>query len=108
MDNGGELVHEYAARKLTERGLSDLAALMLERARYGRRKYRHALRTNNGRIAAADALEEVLDAIAYVTQEAIERFDVEAAEGPMWTVLFERLAATAEDLRLIWRERVDG
>lgn len=58
---GAESVHEL------------LIAHIMERAEFGRRKYGTPLQVGNGRDPLADALEEVLDAAAYLTQALYER-----------------------------------
>jgi hypothetical protein len=47
-----------------------------ERREYGIRKYGRPLETNNGRDALADAWEEALDLLSYLTQARLERGDV--------------------------------
>lgn len=60
-------------------GLPVQDALILairERREYGIRKYGRPLETNNGRDALADAWEEALDLLTYLTQVRLERGDV--------------------------------
>lgn len=60
-------------------GLPVQDALILairERRDYGIRKYGRPLETNNGRDALADAWEEALDLLSYLTQLRLERGDV--------------------------------
>lgn len=47
----------------------ELLALMHERDAFGRQKYGTPLRFHNGRAAAVDALQEILDAYAYLVQD---------------------------------------
>jgi len=52
-----------------------LVALLEERARFGKSKHGTTLKTNNGRPALIDALQECLDALQYLAQELMERED---------------------------------
>ena len=57
-----------------------LAQALIDRAEIGRAKYGDYLRTNNGRNALVDYLQEQLDAIMYATQAYVETGGNEYAE----------------------------
>jgi hypothetical protein len=58
---GGESMHDVAVRAIEAR------------RDFGLAKYGTPLQANNGRDALVDALEEILDAAAYLCQAVIER-----------------------------------
>ena len=57
-----------------------LAQALIDRAEIGRAKYGDYLRTNNGRNALVDYLQEQLDAVMYATQAYVESDGNECAE----------------------------
>lgn len=52
-----------------------LAAVVMERETYGRKKYGRPLETHNGRDALKDAWEEAVDLTTHLTQMRLERGD---------------------------------
>lgn len=93
---GAIAVHPAAADMLDSIGLDPLASLVMERGDFGARKYGTPLRTNNGRDAVADALEEALDVLAYLTQKMLESDGIESRR---WSAIFYSQAGIAEALR---------
>lgn len=75
---GAPSVHAVCAEWLTQEGRGELAADLLERGEFGRRKYGTPLQVANGRDPLADAYEEVLDALAYLAQDELRRDEVPA------------------------------
>lgn len=55
----------------------EIPAQLLERRRLGIKRYGTSLQAHNGRIACRDLREELLDALAYSEQEAVERAKLE-------------------------------
>jgi hypothetical protein len=60
---------------------------LTSQAAKGLGKYDTALRTNNGRNALQDAMDELADAVQYVTQAEMERRALEAALAAARTAL---------------------
>ena len=64
----GASVHDFAAREAFAYGYPRVGRLVLERRAFGLRKYSTLLRAHNGRDPYCDAVEELLDALAYLAQ----------------------------------------
>lgn len=70
----GESVHDVAARDCFAYGYPRVGRLLQERRSFGYRKYGRLLRPHNGRDPYLDAVEELLDALAYLSQARAEGF----------------------------------
>jgi len=82
-------------RHLARPGYDQLAALLEERAEFGRRKYGTPLQVDNGRDSTQDVLEELGDAVAYA-------WCAVAAGKPGARMVYEQLLEVALSAAAWW------
>lgn len=95
---GAASVHEVTANRLRILGLDDLADDLVERGAYGLRKYGQTLQVASPRDHIADAYEEALDAVAYLSAEVMR---TGARAGSVEADLLEGAIVFADRLRFV-------
>jgi hypothetical protein len=106
---GRDLVWESVVDSLLNLGLRKLIPYAKDRQTKGLATYGEPLRTMNGRNAARDALEEVLDAVAYVRQMRLERYGQYVANGyALVDQVWDELVSVANHLRFVYEASPNG